>query len=447
VRSYFFDIAFKKLAIDDRFGHARGVSYYNKRHISPVSKGIFAVVSLTDSVNAPEERLAEARRLIETGQPRSSLTMLRELVDRFPGSAEAHNHLGAALQGVGSNEDALKHHEAALALSPEFADAHMLRARALQGLGRHSEAVAAFEHLLSNEPSIAPAQFWLGSALEELGRYEEAFVRYRNASALDARFAEALKKALAVDSQRRPELTQKGTNRLNLFVNSFIGNHANPRMGAYPGLRSEAFHDSTRLPGPLALERDFEAIRAELLALQASEFQEEAEGLKERGTWDVFLFYERGRKNVENCSRCPTIARVIESQNTVRTQAGLLYASKLNPGTHIKAHRGPTNLRLRCHLGIQIPTGDCGLKVDGETRHWQEGKCLVFDDSLEHEAWNYGSMPRIVLIIDFWHPDLTATEITFLEGLHRFADYHALVLNRYWSANANAKSKSRTHYD
>jgi aspartyl/asparaginyl beta-hydroxylase (cupin superfamily) len=138
---------------------------------------------------------------------------------------------------------------------------------------------------------------------------------------------------------------------------------------------------------------------------------------------------------------------VIESQNTVRTQAGLLYASKLNPGTHIKAHRGPTNLRLRCHLGIQIPTGDCGLKVDGETRHWKEGKCLVFDDSLEHEAWNYGSMPRMVLIIDFWHPDLTATEITFLEGLHRFADYHALVLNRYWSANANAKSKSRTHYD
>ena len=204
------------------------------------------MVSLTNSVNAPEERLAEARRLIETGQAKAGLVVLRELVTRFPDSAEVQNHLGAALQGVGSNEDALKHHEAALALVPDFADAKMLRARALQGLGRDNEAIGEFEQLLVSHPSMAPAQYWLGTALEESGRFEELFVRYRNAAALDTRFAEALKKALSIDSQRRSALTQEGAKRLNGFVSSFLDNHANPRMGMYPGLTSAAFHDTAR---------------------------------------------------------------------------------------------------------------------------------------------------------------------------------------------------------
>jgi aspartate beta-hydroxylase len=408
--------------------------------------GICMVV-LTNEVNAPDDHLTEARRLLEAGEPKSSLVLLRELVGRYPNSAEVHNHLGAALEAIGSHAEALEHQEAALRIKPNLADALMLRARALSRLGRHSDAIASFGQLLVSHPNMASAQYWAGTALLESGRHEEAFVRYRNAAALDPRFAEPLKQALVNDNQRRSASTQHGAERLNSYVGSFLGNHGNARMGTYPGLTSAAFHDPAQLPGALALERNFDAIRAELLALADNEFQEEAEGLKERGTWDVFLFYERGRKNAENCARCPTITNLIESHNTVRTLAGLLYASKLKPGTHIKPHRGPTNLRLRCHLGIQIPRGDCGLKVNGETRRWQEGKCLVFDDSLEHEAWNYDSTPRIVLIIDFWHPELSPTEISFLEGLHRYALFHAVGLNRYWSANANAKSKSRTHYD
>lgn len=85
--------------------------------------------------------------------------------------------------------------------------------------------------------------------------------------------------------------------------------------------------------------------------------------------------------------------------------------------------------------------------MGGETQRWLEGKCLVFDDSLEHEAWNRTAKPRIVLIVDFWHPELTPAEIAYLEGLHRYASYQADSLNRYWSANAGARSKARTHYD
>jgi len=114
---------------------------------------------------------------------------------------------------------------------------------------------------------------------------------------------------------------------------------------------------------------------------------------------------------------------------------------------HIEPHLGPTNMRLRCHLGINIPDGDCGLTVGGETRHWREGECLVFDDSLLHESWNRTGQARVVLVVDLWHPDLTPAEIAYLEGLHRFAAYQAASLDLYWKGSAEARSKMRKHYD
>jgi aspartate beta-hydroxylase len=384
---------------------------------------------------------------LQQGKADEGAILLRRAVAQDPKSAEAHNALGAALQYLGAYDEALGCHDKALVLAPDYDDALLHRGRALQALGRGAEAVACYEAVLEKAPDNAQLQLALATALEASGRHEEAFVRYRNAANLDPKLADYLSKALTNYHQHHQADAQAGMQRLNRYIGSFLTNQNNARMGVYPGLSSAPFHDTARLPGAVALEQNYPAIREETEALAATEFQAESEGLKERGTWDVFLFYERGRKNEENCARCPVITRLIESHNTVRTQAGLLYLSKLSPGTNIKSHRGPTNVRLRCHLGILIPDGDCGLKVGGETRRWQEGRCIVFDDSLEHEAWNQTSESRVVLIIDFWHPDLTPMEIAYLEGLHRFASFQAVSLNRYWSANADARSKARTHYD
>ncbi len=98
---------------------------------------------------------------------------------------------------------------------------------------------------------------------------------------------------------------------------------------------------------------------------------------------------------------------------------------------------------MRCHLGIHIPTGDCALRVGDETRSWQEGKCLVFDDSLEHESWNHTREHRIMLIVDLWHPELMPVETAFLEGLHRYGAYQADSLNAYWTAKADSTAKAR----
>ena len=83
--------------------------------------------------------------------------------------------------------------------------------------------------------------------------------------------------------------------------------------------------------------------------------------------------------------------------------------SVLRPGTHILPHRGVTNTRLVTHLPLIVPP-DCALRVGGETHVWEEGRCITFDDTFEHEAWNRSGRDRVVLILDSWNPDLSEAE-------------------------------------
>ena len=41
---------------------------------------------------------------------------------------------------------------------------------------------------------------------------------------------------------------------------------------------------------------------------------------------------------------------------------------------------------------------------------WEEGKMIIIDDSIEHEVWHNGTTFRMILIVDFWHPDLTKSQ-------------------------------------
>ena len=74
--------------------------------------------------------------------------------------------------------------------------------------------------------------------------------------------------------------------------------------------------------------------------------------------------------------------------------------SSLAPETHIVPHEGYSKAVLGCHLGLIVPN-DCGIRVGSQTKNWTKGKCLIFDDTVEHEAWNRSHHPRIVLLIDF----------------------------------------------
>ncbi|HXU80612.1 MAG TPA: aspartyl/asparaginyl beta-hydroxylase domain-containing protein, partial [Polyangia bacterium] len=77
------------------------------------------------------------------------------------------------------------------------------------------------------------------------------------------------------------------------------------------------------------------------------------------------------------------------------------------PGTHIKPHVGWVRTVYRLHLGLVVPP-DCALRVGAETTPWREGACLVFDDTVEHEAWNRSGQDRVVLLLDFLRPGVSA---------------------------------------
>ncbi|MEO1669393.1 MAG: aspartyl/asparaginyl beta-hydroxylase domain-containing protein, partial [Cyanobacteria bacterium J06631_2] len=118
--------------------------------------------------------------------------------------------------------------------------------------------------------------------------------------------------------------------------------------------------------------------------------------------WKTFFLYGYGVKMEQNCNYCPQTTRIIEQIPGMKTA----FFSIMLPGKHIPEHRGPYNGVLRCHLPLKVPDAreQCGIRVDQETRHWEEGKTIVFDDSYPHEAWNKTDQIRVVLFLDIMRP-------------------------------------------
>lgn len=156
------------------------------------------------------------------------------------------------------------------------------------------------------------------------------------------------------------------------------------------------FLESADYPFTSQLEASFEAIRRELLKIPKKDFMAWPERFLYGDGWDVFGLYAFGQKMAANCALCPATTRAVECIPGLTT-AGF---SWLEPGTHIKPHKGYSKAVLRCHLPLLIPE-ECRLRVGDETRSWVPGKTLVFDDTTEHEAWNRSNSDRVVLLLDF----------------------------------------------
>jgi aspartyl/asparaginyl beta-hydroxylase (cupin superfamily) len=90
--------------------------------------------------------------------------------------------------------------------------------------------------------------------------------------------------------------------------------------------------------------------------------------------------------------------------------------SVLRPRTRIPPHHGIANTRLVLHLPLILPEG-CGFRVGNETRSWKIGEAWVFDDTIEHEAWNDSDQSRTILICDLWNPRLSEEERAMISRL------------------------------
>jgi len=148
--------------------------------------------------------------------------------------------------------------------------------------------------------------------------------------------------------------------------------------------------------GISSLVHKWEGIRDELDELANSAFMKWPETSLYDGNWTVFPLFKVGTKIEANCLLCPRTTELLENIPGMIT-AGF---SSLAPGTYIGPHVGYTNEVLRCHLGLK-PAENCAIRVGSETRSWDPGSCFVFDDTVEHEAWNRGTQTRVVLLFDF----------------------------------------------
>jgi prolyl 4-hydroxylase len=191
----------------------------------------------------------------------------------------------------------------------------------------------------------------------------------------------------------------------------------------YPGLSARPWHDVAKYGFSRNVEASADLIGRDLEnVLRASDgFQPyRVDEIVPRGRWEAFYFRIGTTWFDENRKLCPHTFCVLES---VPRLAEIAVFSALAPGTHLVPHCGAWNCKITFHLALVIPE-NCGLRVANETRAWQPGKLVAFDDTFEHEAWNNSDQPRYVLLFDVWHPDLSDVEVELLEQLREHAGIH-----------------------
>jgi aspartyl/asparaginyl beta-hydroxylase (cupin superfamily) len=137
---------------------------------------------------------------------------------------------------------------------------------------------------------------------------------------------------------------------------------------------------------------DFERVRGELSDWHERKLYDEG--------WQVFGIFNfpHGEPIDENVARAAFTADLVHRHVPTHGAVGF---SVLRPMTRIKPHQGYAGSYLRGHLGLKVPEGDCVIKVGEDTRCWEAGRLLVFDDRGWHEAWNLTDEMRVVLLFDF----------------------------------------------
>lgn len=199
----------------------------------------------------------------------------------------------------------------------------------------------------------------------------------------------------------------------------------------YPGLLPLEFYPRAQFPWLDGIEADTDAIRDEFLAVLDSDtgftpYMQYPDDvplnqwveLNNSRDWSAFHLYQAGQQVAANAARCPRTMTALASaplpRQASRTPTAMF--SLLRPRTHIPPHTGSSNTRLLVHLPLIVPE-DCAIRVGNEVRGWVPGNAMVFDDTIEHEAWNRSDKLRVVLIFDIWHPALSHAERTLVSAL------------------------------
>jgi aspartyl/asparaginyl beta-hydroxylase (cupin superfamily) len=182
------------------------------------------------------------------------------------------------------------------------------------------------------------------------------------------------------------------------------------RMAAASRVGDRPVMDPSVFPWVHDVERDWRLVREELDAVmpfreQMPSFQDilkEVGKIQADQQWKTFFLKGVGMDCTANAARCPRTMQVLGRIPGVKTA----FFSILSPGKHIPAHRGPFVGVLRLHLALMVPEPreKCRIRIADQIHSWEEGRCLVFDDTYNHEVWNDTDGYRVVLFVDFARP-------------------------------------------
>lgn len=148
--------------------------------------------------------------------------------------------------------------------------------------------------------------------------------------------------------------------------------------------------------------------------------------------WSAIRLQRLGEWNTDNCKEFPKTYELLRSLNIPFAVRGVCFARQA-PLSGVKPHSDGRNFILTSHLGLKVPEG-CWIDVAGERREWQQGKLTTLDTSFVHSTENPSNSDRHVLILDYWHPELTESERAALDFIYS-------LRNKYDSGEVKDRKK------
>ena len=353
----------------------------------------------------PETLIAEGLAALRVRDVLRAATALRAASAAVPATQMPWPALAQAELALGDHGAAELALDQQLALAPRDVGALLAKGQMRQRAGDDRAAVSFYTTALAQasvsgmprgmEGMAAAAQAFLGEADRSFRRHLDDVV--------GSGLSPAMEEALGL---------LKGTREVDL---------QRPSLFYYPGLPQRRFYDPAEFPWLDAMLALVPAMQAELDAVVGQEaadtFAPYVTGSANRPApnnpllgdpaWGAFYFWKDGAPVAENAARCPATmaALALSPMPQIPGRAPSALWSRLKPGTHIAPHVGMLNTRLICHVPIRTAP-HCTLRVGSETRTWEPGVPLIFDDSMEHEARNAGPETRTVLLFEIWRPEV-----------------------------------------
>jgi hypothetical protein len=166
-------------------------------------------------------------------------------------------------------------------------------------------------------------------------------------------------------------------------------------------LTPQPWHESSKYKWAAKLEQKWTVVRNELRKNLADTSLESRGnniwgGLQsdriEYGTdWKTLPLCDRTVWDATNSALFPKTCALLTKSKVPLIEA---FFAKMPPKTHIKPHSDMCNFVLTCHLGVDVPEGECDLTVGDRTVEWRNGKVMLFDTSILHEAENRADVTR-----------------------------------------------------